>query len=158
MGFCFLKDVKMKKLIYLTLIFLFIQIAFAQKTDKNNFNKLIVGKWVNEINKTKGGKEYLELNCKDTIHYLLNGQYIWKQCGINETGKWKISTDRSKIILYNRKNKKWEKELETKDIGEMEILIFSLSQFQLVTLLYLEIEEGDDAESGEIHQFYTRQK
>lgn len=130
----------------------------SQKTDKNNFNKLIVGKWINKINKTKYGKEYLEIACKDTIQYLSNGQYIWKQCGINETGKWKISTDKTEIILYNRKNKYWEKELETKDIGEMEITIFSLSQTQLVTLTYLEIVEGDDPESGEIQQFYTRQK
>ena len=148
----------MRKLIYLTFIFLFIQIALSQKTDKNNFNKLIVGKWINKINKSKDGKEYLEIDCKDIIQYLSNGQYIWKQCGINETGKWKISTDKSKIILYNRKNKHWEKELETKDIGEMEIPIFSLSQSQLVTLIYLEIVEGDDPESGEIRQFYTRQK
>ena len=148
----------MRKLFYLTYILIFIQTAFAQETNKENYRKLIIGKWINQTSKTKDGKEYLDITCKDTIQYFSNGTYIWKECGDNETGKWKILTDKSKIIMYSRKNKYWEKKLETTDIGEMEIPIFSISQFELVTLSYQEIDEDHDEDSSEIQRFYIRQK
>jgi hypothetical protein len=122
---------------------------FAQQTKNSDLRKLVIGQWIKKIDKTKDGKEYFGLKCKDTIRYLHSGQYIWNQCGINETGKWKISTDNKKIILYQRKCKYWEDYLQTKDIGQMDIPIVSITQLQLVTIIY-------DEEKGAVNQFYVR--
>ena len=114
-----------------------------------DLSKLLIGQWIKKIDKTKDGKEYFGLKCKDTIRYLQSGQYIWKQCGISETGKWKISADKTKIILYQRNCKYWEDYLQTKDIGQMDIPIISMTQLQLVTIIY-------DEEKGAVNQFYVR--
>ena len=125
--------------------------ALAQQEKKANPDTLLIGKWIKKIAKTKDGNEYFGLKCKDTIQYLRSGNYVWNQCGINETGKWKISKDKKKIILYQRKSKYWEDYLNTKDIGQMDIPIVSLTQQQLVTIIY---DEG----KGAINQYYSKTK
>ncbi len=135
--------------VFLTIVVFATTPIFAQQPIKSDLSKLIIGQWIKKIDKTKDGKEYFGLKCKDTIQYLSSGQYIWKQCGINETGKWKISTDKKKIILYQRKCKYWEDYLQTKDIGQMDIPIVSMTQLQLVTIIY-------DEEKGAVNQFYVR--
>jgi hypothetical protein len=135
--------------IFFTVAVLLTTSIFAQQTNKVVLGKLVIGQWIKKIDKTKDGKEYFGLKCKDTIQYLQSGRYIWKQCGINETGKWKISMDKKKIILYQRKCKYWEDYLQTKNIGQIDIPIVSLTQLQLVTIIYSE-------EKGAINQFYVR--
>jgi hypothetical protein len=135
--------------VFLTIAVFSVTSLFAQQTNKTDLSKLVIGQWIKRIDKTKDGKEYFGLKCKDTIQYLQSRQYIWKQCGINETGKWKISTDKKKIILYQRKCKYWEDYLQTKDIGQMDIPIVSLTQLQLVTIIYSE-------EKGAVNEFYVR--
>jgi hypothetical protein len=140
---------KIAFLVFITIAVFSTISIFAQQTNKAELSKLIIGQWIKKIDKTKDGKEYFGLKCKDTIQYLISGQYIWKQCGINETGNWKISTDNKKIILYQRKCKYWGKYLQTKNIGQMDIPVVSLTQSQLVTIIY-------DEEKGAVNQFYSR--
>ncbi|WP_460219326.1 hypothetical protein [Psychroserpens sp. MEBiC05023] len=125
-------------------------IAFGQKDSLNtNWNKIIVGKWVNKIDRTIDGKEYVGLNCRDTIQYISNGKYISKQCAWNETGKWKLSDKGNKIIHFDIDNEYWKKELVTDDLGEAHCKIISLTESELVTQLFSE-------DKGEIHQFYVK--
>jgi hypothetical protein len=138
-------------LFFLTVVISSTNSTFAQQTRKLNLDSLLVGKWVKKIDKTKDGKEYFGLKCKDTIEYLQTGNFIWNQCGINETGKWKISKDKKKIIHYQCKSKYWEDYLHTKDIGQMDIPIVSLTQQQLVTII-------SDEEKGAINQYYSKTK
>ena len=141
----------------LTYVFILISIlclnqAFGQnETSKADWDKLIVGKWVKKINKTEDGKEYLGMKCKDTIQYFQNGNYKSEQCVWNETGKWKLSENRDLIIHYDIDNKYWKKELGTDDLGESHITIFSLTETELVTIIYAEME-------GEIRCIYNKLK
>ncbi|WP_054852126.1 hypothetical protein [Olleya sp. ITB9] len=129
---------------------LFANLAFGQKdSSKTDWNELIVGKWVNKINRTLDGKEYTGLKCRDTIQYLSNGKYIFNQCVWNETGKWKFSDKKDLMIHYDIDNEYWKKELGTDDLGESNAEIISLSKSELVTVLF-------DEEKGEVHQFYIR--
>src|SRR4249919_1995487 len=121
---------------FLTIVVFSTTPIFAQQTKKPDLSKLIIGQWVKKIGKTKDGKEYFGLKCKDTIQYLQSGQYIWNQCGISETGTWKISKDKNKIILYDRRSKYWEEFLNTKDIGQMDIPIVSMTQKELITIIF----------------------
>ena len=146
----------MRKLIYLTFTFLIIHPVFSQKTDKTNYNKLIVGKWIKKIDKTKDGKEYFGPKCKDTIQFLSDGNYNWNQCGFKETGKWKISTEKSMIIMYDRKNNNSKYHSESEEIGELEFPIVSISKSQLVSAVAMEADENGI--SDEISEFYVRGK
>lgn len=137
-------------LFFLTIVVLSTETIFAQQTE-THLSKIIIGQWIKQFDKTKDGKEYFGLKCKDTIQYLSNEQYILRQCGINETGKWRISEDNKKIILYQRKSKYWEEYLQTKDIGQMNIPIVSLTSKQLVTTIF-------DEEKGAINQYYIHVK
>ena len=129
---------------------LFANLAFGQKdSSKTDWNELIVGKWVNKINRTLDGKEYTGLKCRDTIQYLSNGKYISNQCVWNETGKWKFSDKKDLMIHYDIDNEYWKKELGTDDLGVSNAEIISLSKSELVTVLF-------DEEKGEVHQFYIR--
>ncbi|WP_166963275.1 hypothetical protein [Yeosuana marina] len=129
---------------------IFANIVFGQNDSLNtDWNKIIVGKWVNKIERTADGKEYAELSCRDTIQYLSNGKYISKQCVWNETGKWKLSDKGDEIIHFDINNEYWKKELGTDDLGESHCKIISLTESQLVTQLFSE-------DVGEIHQFYIR--
>ena len=129
---------------------LYTNLTFGQKdTINSDWNKIIVGKWINKIDRTIDGKEYTGLNCRDTISYISNGKYISKQCAWNETGKWKLSDDGNKIIHFDIDNKYWKKELGTDDLGESHCKIISLSKTELVTQLFSE-------DVGEIHQYYVR--
>ena len=53
------------------------------------------------------------------------------------------------MIHFNIDNVYWKKELRTDDLGESHAEIISLSESELVTVLF-------DEEKGEIHQFYVR--
>ena len=128
----------------------FVYNAFGQKDSiKNDWNKIIVGKWVNKIDRTLDGKVYTGLSCRDTIQYISNGKYISKQCVWNETGKWKLSKKGDKIIHFDIDNEYWKKELGTDDLGESNCKIISLTESELVTQLFSE-------DVGEIHQYYIR--
>jgi hypothetical protein len=139
----------------LTFGFIFLSIlcfnqAFGQNaTPKADWDKLIVGKWVKKINKTEDGKEYFGLKCKDTIQYFQNGNYKSEQCVWNETGKWKFSENNDLIIHYDIDNEYWKKELGTDDLGESHGTILSLTETELVTIIYAEME-------GEIRCYYKR--
>ncbi len=124
--------------------------AFGQnETAKTNWDKLIVGKWVSKINKTSDGEEYLGIKCKDTIQYYQNGDYASQQCDWSETGKWKFSENKDLIILYDIDNKYWKKELETDKLFRNEGRILSVSETELVTITYAEME-------GEIYCYHIR--
>ena len=129
---------------------LFVNFTFGQNdSSKVDWNELIVGKWVNKINRTLDGKEYTGLKCRDTIQYSSNGKYISNQCLGNEIGKWKFSEKKDLMIHFDIDNEYWKKELGTDDLGESHAEIISLSESELVTVLF-------DEEKGEIHQFYAR--
>ena len=129
---------------------LFVNFTFGQNdSSKVDWNELIVGKWVNKINRTLDGKEYTGLKCRDTIQYLSNGKYISNHCVWNETGKWKFSEKKDLMIHFDIDNEYWKNELGTDDLGESHAEIISLSESELVTVLF-------DEEKGEIHQFYAR--
>ncbi|QNK78282.1 hypothetical protein H7F37_04135 [Winogradskyella sp. PAMC22761] len=129
---------------------IFANVAFGQKDSLNtDWNKIIVGKWVNKIDRTLDGKEYAGLSCRDTIQYISNGKYISKQCVWNETGKWKLSEKGDTIIHFDIDNEYWKKELGTDDLGEANCKIISLTESELVTQLFSE-------DVGEIHQYYIR--
>ncbi|MEP0462525.1 MAG: hypothetical protein ABJN84_17405 [Flavobacteriaceae bacterium] len=131
---------------------LFSSQAFGQTDSlKTDWDKIIVGKWVNKINRTMDGKEYFDLKCRDTIQYSAKGNYISNQCVWNETGKWKFSKDKELIIHYDINNQYWKKELGTDDLGESHAPVISLSKSELVTVIL-------DEEKGEVHQFYVRLK
>jgi hypothetical protein len=124
--------------------------AFGQKeTSKSDWDKLIVGKWVNKINKTEDGKEYFGIKCKATIQYFQNGNYSSQQCDWSETGKWKFSENKDLIIHYDINNEYWKKELETDKLFRSEGRILSVSETELVTITYAELE-------GEIYCYYVR--
>ncbi|WJJ96524.1 hypothetical protein [Algibacter luteus] len=126
--------------------------AYGQSDSlKTNWDKLIVGKWVKKINKTEDGKKYDGLKCLDTIEYFNDGRYVWNMCGINESGKWKISKERSRIVFEQRESKYWEKELNQTDLGEMESPLLKLTETELVTRMI-------DEEKGWINEFYFRIK
>jgi len=116
---------------------------------KADWNTLIVGKWVNKINRTLDGKVYNGLKCRGTIQYLSNGTYSSKQCVWNETGKWRFSDNKDAIIHFEIDNAYWKKELGTEDLGESHAQIISLSETEFVTVLF-------DEELGEVHQYYVR--
>ncbi len=118
------------------------------KRDNSDISKTtIVGVWVNKNNKTKDNKEYARLNCKDTIHYLADGTYMWLQCDIRETGKWKMSPDGKKVIKYDRKSAYWETYLNTSNLGEMCTTVTELDKKHFVSLI-------SDEELGSIRQYY----
>ena len=148
----------MRKLIFILLASALTQLSFAQKSDKVECSRLIVGKWLNKIDKTKDGKEYTGLTCKGTMQYFQDGNYIWKQCSSKQTGKWKISSDNSKVILFERRDEEWEPEVGITDIGEMEIPIFSLTKSEFVTVFYLETDDKNNEDNREIRQHYFRVK
>ena len=139
----------------LTFGFIFISIlcfnqAFGQnETSKSDWDKLIVGKWVSKINKTEDGKEYFGMKCKDTIQYFQNGNYSSQQCDWSETGKWKFSENKDLIIHYDIDNEYWKKELETDELFKSEGPILSVTETELVTVSYAELE-------GEIRCYYKR--
>ena len=117
------------------------------KRDKDNTQIAIVGTWENKINKTQDGKEYYGLICKDTMQYLSNGKYIWRQCGIRETGSWKVSSDGKTIILYERWSKHLQEYLKTTSIGDMHIRLIELDRKHFVSLIM-------DEELGDIEEYY----
>lgn len=118
------------------------------KRDNSDTSKAtIVGVWVNKSNKTKDNKEYKGLNCKDTIHYFADGTYMWLQCDIRETGKWKMSPDGKKVIKYERRSPYWEKYLNTSQLGEMWTTITELDKKHFVSLISTE-------EFGPVKQYY----
>ncbi len=119
------------------------------QTSKTNWNKLIVGKWVNKINKTKDGKEYFGIKCKDTIQYFTNGNYESQQCDWSETGKWKFSENKELIIHYDVDNAYWRKELGTDKLFRSEGAILSITRNELVTVTL-------DEEKGEILCYHKR--
>jgi len=53
------------------------------------------------------------------------------------------------LIHFEIDNEYWKKELGTEDLGESHAEIISLSESELVTVLF-------DEEKGEVHQFYVR--
>ena len=135
---------------FIFLSFLFIDNSYSQnEIPKTDWDTLIVGKWVQKIILFKDGKEYLGKKCNDTIQYFLNGSYSWQQCDWNETGNWKFSDKKDFITHYNIDNKYWKAKLKTDDLGEAQSIIFSISETELVTLTYAEME-------GEIRCFYKR--
>ena len=124
--------------------------TFGQnEPSKTNWDKLIVGKWVSKINKTEDGKEYLGMKCKDTIQYFQNGNYNSQQCDWSETGKWKFSENKDLIIHYEIDNEYWKKELETDKLFRSEGPILSVTETELVTVTYGELE-------GEIRCYYIK--
>ena len=124
--------------------------TFGQnESSKADWDKLIVGKWVNKINKAEDGKEYFGMKCKDTIQYFSNGNYKSIQCDWSEIGKWKFSENKELIIHYDIDNEYWKKELETEKFFKSEGPILSVSETELVTITYAELE-------GEIRCYYKR--
>ncbi|MCF8275085.1 MAG: hypothetical protein K9I95_14765 [Flavobacteriaceae bacterium] len=100
------------------------------------------------MNKTLDGKE-LEMKCNDTIQYFKNGSYSSQECDWNETGKWKFSENKDLLIHYEIDNAYWKKELETDKLFRSEGPIFSVTETELVTVTYGELE-------GEIRCYYTK--
>lgn len=124
--------------------------AFGQtETAKADWDKLIVGKWVGKINKTPDGIEYLGIKCKDTIQYFQNGDYSSQQCDWSETGKWKFSKNKDLLIHYDIDNEYWKKELDTDKLFRSEGRILSVSENELVTVTYCEMQ-------GEIYCYHQR--
>ncbi|MFT5891874.1 MAG: hypothetical protein ACI9Y7_001981 [Dokdonia sp.] len=144
----------MKKIICISSFFLayilcFNHISAQQNVSQDDDDKLIVGTWVHKTDRTIDGREYIEFTCHDTIQYKKNGLYVFKQCNWNEAGNWKFNADKNVIIHYNISCAYWEKLLGTKDLGESHGEVISLSQTELVTVIYA---EG----TGEIRQYYTK--
>ena len=138
----------------LTFVFIFLSILCFNEThgqnelSKTNWDKLIVGKWVNKVNKTIDGKE-VAMKCNDTIQYFENGNYASQECDWNETGKWKFSENKDLIIHYEIENAYWKRELETDKLFSSEGPILSVRETELITVTYGELE-------GEIHCYYTK--
>ncbi|MGM5470458.1 hypothetical protein ACS386_09280 [Flavobacteriaceae bacterium LMO-SS05] len=135
--------------------FIFLSLLCINKTfgqsnpSKQDWDNLIIGKWVSKINKTSDGKEYHGIKCKGTIQYFQNGNYALQDCDWNETGKWKFSKNKDLIIYYDIDNEYWKKELDIDDLGERHEKILSITQTELIN-----ITNSEDV--GEIQCFYTR--
>ena len=139
-----------KKILFGFALILISTISFGQsKPSKTNWDKLIVGKWINKSNKTIDGDEFKEAECRDTIQYLSNGKYLSDQCTWKADGKWKLSNDKKYIIHYDINSDYWRKILGTDDLGESRSEIISISESQFVKVIYSE-------DQGEIHRFYQR--
>ena len=144
---------KQFKKILLPFLLIVVNFCYSQKDSLNqeSISKILVGKWIKKTETTQDGETYTGLKCKDTIEYFINGKYKWNQCGIDETGDWKISDDGKLIIFSKRDNKYWKEKLNLNDLGNMESPIFKLSSSELITGLI-------DEEKGWINKIYIRLK